>query len=93
MAFNEIKPKNGKIPDNSLLHIDGYNYHINDLDDTNTRGCIVYVKTSFESSSIDIEQHKFKDSIWVSIKGSKARDKILVGCIYRSGSYPYDFLK
>ena len=86
MAFNEIKPKNGKIPDTSLLHIDGYNYHINDLDDTNTRGCIVYVKTRFESSSIDIEQHKFKDSIWVSIKGSKARDKILVGCIYRSGT-------
>ena len=33
IAYNEIKPQNGKIPDESLLHINRYNHHTNNLDD------------------------------------------------------------
>ena len=86
MAFTEIKPKNGKIPDESLLNLNGYNYHVNNLDDVTTRGCIIYVRERFESAVIEVEQQRFKDAIWVSVKGSKAAEKILVGCIYRSGT-------
>ena len=86
MAYNEIKPKNGKIPDDTLLHINGYNHHTNNLEDETTRGCIIYVKEYFESVAITVGLQGFKDAIWVSVKSSNAKEKILVGCIYRSGT-------
>ena len=85
MAYTEIKPKNGKIPDESLLQISGYNHHINNLEDVLTRGCIIYVRENFESAAIEVGQ-QFKDALWVSVKSSKSKEKILVGCIYRSGT-------
>ena len=39
-----------------------------------------------ESSKIEVEQQRFKDAVWVSVKGSKAKEKILIGCVYRSGT-------
>ena len=85
MVFNEIKPKNGKIPDESLLQISGYNHHTNDLEDESTRGCIAYVRENFESAIVEVS-HQFKDAILVSVKSSKSKEKILVGCVYRSGT-------
>ena len=69
-----------------MLHIDGYNHHINNIEDPSTRGCLIYVKEKFESTPVDLGQHGFKDAIWVSVKGCKAKEKILIGCIYRSGT-------
>lgn len=46
---------------------------------------MIYVNSSLESATVNIGQ-EYKDAIWVSVKGSKAREKILVGCIYRSGT-------
>lgn len=61
-------------------------HYVNNLDDETTRGCAIYVKERFESVVIDFGQQGFKDALWVSIKGSKSKEKILVGCIYRSGT-------
>ena len=86
MAFNEIKPKNGKIPDVSLLQINGYTCYTNNLEDETTRGCIIYIRDNFESVIVEMKEQEFKDALWVSVKSSKAKEKLLVGCIYRSGT-------
>ena len=47
---------------------------------------MIYVNSNLESTEVKVGEQEFKDAIWVSIKGSKSREKILVGCIYRSGT-------
>lgn len=85
IALNEIKPKNGSIPDIKNLQIPNYTLHTNKLDQEETRGACIYVHDKFKSSEVILADHNFKDSISVELLGSN-NSKILITCIYRSGS-------
>ena len=84
IPLNEIKPKNGTIPDIRNLQLSGYNLHTNDLQ-LDVRGTCIYVSNKFTSSHIKLPNHNFEDSVSVEISGQK-QSKILVTCLYRSGS-------
>ena len=83
--MNEVKPKNGKIPDIRTLNIPGYNLYLNDIEDPDTRGVAVYINTLFKSSEINVQDHKFKDVVTVSLNVGRKKN-ILLQCIYRSGT-------
>ena len=85
ILLNEIKPKNGEMPDSKVLSIDGYTMHMNETDSPETRGVCIYVKNKYKSQIVNLENTKYKDMICVSISGS-GNKKILVSCVYRSGS-------
>ena len=85
IALTEIKPKNGKIPDVKLLEIGGYTLHMSNIEATDTRGVCIYVSNKYKSVQIT-GNHDYKDAVWVSIYGDKENEKVLIGCVYRSGS-------
>ena len=85
VALNEIKPKNGNLPDTRNLQLAGYTMHNNKLDIKDTRGTAIYVQNKYKSAEVTIENHNFQDTVSVEILG-KQNSKILVTCIYRSGS-------
>ena len=45
-----------------------------------------YTKDKYDTSKVQIREDNYKDAVWISIKGAGSRSKILVGCIYRSGT-------
>ena len=83
--MNEIIPKNGKLPDIRNLQIPGYTLHTSKLDAEEVRGTCMYVTSKYKSSERKLENHNFTDSISVEISGQN-KSRILVTCIYRSGS-------
>ena len=85
IALTEIKPKNGKIPDLKLLEIEGYTLHLSKLDAIDTRGVCIYVSNKYKSVQIK-GNHNYNDAVWVSIYGDDEKQKILLGCVYRSGT-------
>ena len=85
IALTEIKPKNGKIPDLKLLEINGYTLHLSNLDAIDTRGACIYVSNKYKSVKIK-GNHNYNDAAWVSIYGDNHKQRILVGCVYRSGT-------
>ena len=85
IALNEIKPKNGKIPDQTTLNIPGYTLHLSDLDEPHTRGACIYVSNSLKSCSVKVPGHNFKDTISAKVTG-KNNQNLLIQCLYRSGS-------
>ena len=85
IALNEIKPKNGRIPDPTTLNIPGYTLHLSDLDEPHTRGACIYVNNSFKSCSVSVPGHNFKDTISAKVTG-KNNLNLLIQCLYRSGS-------
>ena len=52
----------------------------------NTRGVCVYVKEKYDVDQVQCSNEEYKDAIWISIKSAGTTNKILVGCIYRSGT-------
>ena len=85
IALNEIKPKNGTMPDLKNLQLNGYTLHTSNLEPEDVRGTCIYVNNKFKSSQIKLANHNFEDSVSVEISGHN-QSKILVTCIYRSGS-------
>ena len=85
IALTEIKPKNGKIPDVKLLEIEGYTLHLSNIEAADTRGACVYVSNKYKSVQIT-GNHNYNDAVWVSIYGDDKQQKILLGCVYRSGT-------
>ena len=85
LALNEIKPKNGSIPDLKNLQLPGYTLHTSNLEPEDVRGTCIYVNNKFKSSQVQLPNHKFVDSVSVEISGHN-QSKILVTCLYRSGS-------
>ena len=83
IVLNEIKPKNGHTPSLLNLQIPGYTLHTNNLD-SDVRGTCIYVTNKFKSAEVKVENHNFEDTVSVEISGRNS--KILVSCIYRSGS-------
>ena len=85
IALTEIKPKNGKIPDLKLLEIEGYTLHLSNIDAKDTRGVSIYVSNNYKSIQLSVNQ-RYNDAVWVSIYGDNDQQKILLGCVYRSGT-------
>lgn len=59
--------------------------HTSKLDAEEVRGTCIYVSSKYKSSELKLENHNFTDSISVEITGQN-QSKIIVSCIYRSGS-------
>ena len=85
IALNETKPKNGTTPDVKNLQLDGYTLHTNHHESEDTRGTCIYVRNKYKSSEIKIKNHKFLDYTSAEIMGQN-NSKMLITCIYRSGS-------
>ncbi len=87
IALTEIKPKHGDIPEHQMMMIPGYDLHTSNLQVPHSRGTCIYTKSILEASLVQPNVHPtFDDSIWVTIKGVN-NSALLIGCIYRSGSY------
>ena len=88
ICVTEIKPKIGNIPEKTPLDIPGYDFVVNsEYRNPETRGVGIYTKTNLQSEQIENETTElFADSVWISIGGKNADYKLLVGCIYRSGT-------
>ena len=85
ILMNEIKPKNGKMPDLKNLQLNGYSLHTSNLEPDDVRGTCIYINNKFKSSEVTLPNHNFTDAISVEVTGQN-KGKILVCCIYRSGS-------
>ena len=85
IALNEIKPKNGHTPDSKNLQLNGYTLHTSNLQHEDARGACIYINNKFKSSEVTIENHTFTDSVSVEVMGQN-KSKILITCIYRSGT-------
>ena len=59
---------------------------MSDLQAEDTRGVCIYIKEKYDTVKVAIDEDKYSDGVWVSIKGAGTRNKILLGCIYRSGT-------
>ena len=85
LAFTEVKPKHGTLPEQSTLNIPGYDLFTSDLDQPNSRGVVIYIKEQFQAKVVQPTTGTiFYDAIWISIKGAE-NATLLLGCIYRSG--------
>ena len=69
ITLNEIKPKNGKLPDLKNLQLPGYTLHTCNYESENTRGTCIYVSNKFKSSEVKIQNHNFADSTSAEIIG------------------------
>ena len=85
IILNEIKPKNGKMPDLRNLQLSEYCMFTNDTEIKDTRGTCIYIKNKYQSAEVPIGNHNFKDTNSVEIIGQN-NIKILITVIYRSGS-------
>ena len=85
-AIVETKAKNGAIPPKECLELNSYDLFLSPhYEDADTRGAVIYAKSSLNATMIDTEEcKKFKDCVWIRVPSSGG--DILVGCIYRSGS-------
>ena len=87
MALNEIKPKNGGIKLLETLNIEGYALFTSDFQIEDTRGVCIYVKKHLCASQIVPNTAlEFNDCVWVSIGNENCDEKVLLGCLYRSGT-------
>ena len=85
ITLNEIKPKNGHIPDLKTLQLPGYTLHTCNYDSEDTRGTCIYINNKFKSAEVKIQNHNFADSTTAEIIG-KNNLKLLITCMYRSGT-------
>ena len=87
ICLSEIKPKNGQIPSKEVLELDGYDLQLNPSYHLSTnRGVCIYTKHTLNAiPEINECTTSFDDSVFIVIPGLHQR-KLLVGCIYRSGS-------
>ena len=85
-AIAESKPKNGEIPPKEALNIDGYDcFFSKEYENSDTRGVVIYSKQNLKATEVEQPENSvYKDSVWIKIP--LARESILVGCIYRSGT-------
>ena len=85
-AIAESKPKSGEIPSKESLNVAGYDvFFSKDYENSDTRGVVMYTKHHLKASEVIMKECPiYKDSVWVQLPVGK--EKILVGCIYRSGT-------
>jgi len=86
IAVTELKPKNGSVPELATLGLEGYQIFTSDLHKPDTRGSCIYIRCGLQASQIQDENTEiYADATWVGVT-LHSQDKLLVGCIYRSGS-------
>ena len=86
VSLVEVKPKHGAIPAKENLQIPGYDLFTNDFENKDTRGVIIYVKSSLKATQVEnIDTAKFDDCLWITV-GDSSQKPLLIGNIYRSGS-------
>jgi len=85
VCLTEIVPKCFKFAVQRVeLEIDGYDCFPKIERDNAERGVLIYVKKYLEAQEVLLaEQDKTKDNVWVEIQ-LKDRDRLLIGCVYRS---------
>ena len=84
-AVAESKPKSGEIPSKESLNVDGYDiFFSRDYENSDTRGVVMYAKQHLKATEINLKECTYKDSVWIQLPLGK--EKMLVGCIYRSGT-------
>ena len=83
----EVKPKNGAPTPCEVLDLSSYTLFLNKAyNEDGTRGTAIYAKDYLSANLVENEIiNKFKDSTWVEVHGNIG--KILLGCIYRSGTH------
>ena len=87
ICVSEFLPKNTTTPvQESELNLENYDLCSNN--DCARRGVVIYVAKSLKMNPLDFSQIAlFDESVWVEIK-LKGKDKLLLGCVYRSPNSP-----
>ena len=86
IAITECKPKNLAYPVlASEFNLEGYTVYCQGLESKNKRGLwlLLYVNTNIVASVVDTPD-TFQESIFVMIKDSNQKNKLLIGNIYRN---------
>ena len=86
IALNEVKPKNGSVPNLEILRLPGFDLFTNDLQQSDTTGTCIYVRTEIRACQNNhpiIDQ--FADAMWITFNANGTSN--LIGCIYRSGTH------
>ena len=81
----EVRPKNYMVnPTESDFILEGYTIYSN-LDATLERGVAIYVteEQAHLVTKVDISDNSFPEQTWAKLRGG---DKLMLGCLYRSGS-------
>ena len=81
IAITEVKPKNARYKATETeLKIQGYEIFFSPPG--SNRGCVIYVKSSLNPIPINLKS-EYNEMVWCEI-ALKDKDKLAVGCIYRS---------
>ena len=85
IAVVEVNNKTGfEATELCELQIKGYDMFYSNLTPKDGRGVLVYAKTELEATPV-IFHEEFHESVWIAIPvGSGGKDRMLVGCVYRS---------
>ena len=79
MAFCEIKPKFGTIPDLPTMAIEGYDLFTSKLAEPNTRGTCIYAKKSLGAQQVFPDAPtEYNDCTWITVKGQSSA-RALIG--------------
>ena len=85
IALNEIKPKNGSVPNLEILQLPGFDLFTNDLQQSDTRGTCIYDRPEIRACQYNHQIIvQFADAVWVTFNANGISN--LIGCIYRSGT-------
>ena len=74
VALNEIKPKNGSALNLEILQLPGFDLFTNDLQQSDTRGTCIYVRTEIRACQYNhpiIDQ--FADAVWITFNFESMR--------------------
>ena len=85
LIITEIYPKTEKSTDltEEEFQIDNYTFYRSNVAE-NSRGVAIYVKNTLSSTvNVELTDHLFTESVWVSIQLSE-KDTFLIGGVYRS---------
>ena len=84
IGITEILPKNCRYAVSTTeLQIPGYELFTNVTDIAKGRGVCLYIEKSLKPTETVIEESDFEEAVWATIT-VKNKEKILIGCIYRS---------
>ncbi|KAK2147853.1 hypothetical protein LSH36_534g01000 [Paralvinella palmiformis] len=86
IMVTEVKPKHSTEPTSEpMISLKGYLSYTN-LDAGSHRGIAIYVSNSIDHLVTEISLNTtYEETIWLNIK-LKGKDKLLLGCVYRSPS-------
>ena len=85
IGITDVYPKNCRYnPEKAELQIDGYDLFVVESGEAAMREVGIYVRKELLAEEVKVTT-KFQESIWISIK-LNVKDKVIVGCVYKSPS-------